>query len=128
MDIKRETVLPLEQRTSMAPAGQPVTVLMPKGRLDMATAWEFRLKLRDCLSKHSPHVVVNLAEVDFIDSSGLTTLVAGLRDAETWQGSFRICQMRPEARLVFEITQMDSVFELFETEEEALASIPARAA
>jgi anti-anti-sigma factor len=127
MDIQQKTVYPLEQHTS-ASEGQPVTVVMPNGRLDITTALEFRRALRDCFSKCSPHVVVNLAGVDFIDSSGLATLVAGLREAETLQGSLRICQARPEARLVFELTMMDSVFDLFATEEEALASVSPSAA
>lgn len=101
-----------------------VIVLAPSGRLDITTAWQFRLKLQECISKLSPHVVVNLSQVNFIDSSGLTSLVAGMRDADKVNGSFRICNVHPEAKLVFEVTMMDSVFEIFETEEEALEGTP----
>lgn len=97
-----------------------VILLAPVGRLDITTAWQFRLKLQECLSKLSRHVVVNLGMVNFIDSSGLTALVAGMRDADKVDGSLRICNVHPEAKLVFEITQMDSVFEIFDTEQEAL--------
>jgi anti-anti-sigma factor len=93
-------------------------------RLDITTAWQFRLKLQECISKLSRHVVVNLSQVNFIDSSGLTSLVAGMRDADKVKGSFRICNVHPEAKLVFEVTMMDSVFEIFETEEEALEGVP----
>ena len=47
-----------------------------------------------------------------------------MRDADKIDGSFRICNVHPEAKLVFEVTMMDSVFELYETEEEALQSNP----
>ncbi|MEB3358805.1 MAG: STAS domain-containing protein [Synechococcales bacterium] len=101
--------------------GRVVTVLRPAGRLDILTAWQFRLKLQESISPSHPHVVVNLGQVNFIDSSGLTSLVAGMRDADKVNGSFRICDVHPEAKLVFEVTMMDSVFEIFDSEDEALA-------
>jgi anti-sigma B factor antagonist len=114
----------MDQRTHTAEDGRTVIILTPTGRLDITTAWQFRLKLQECISRISPHVVVNLSQVNFIDSSGLTSLVAGMRDADKVKGSFRICNVHPDARLVFEVTMMDSVFEIFETEAEALAAAP----
>lgn len=114
----------MEQIIHKAQDGKTVIVLTPTGRLDITTAWQFRLKLQECISKVSSHIVVNLGQVNFIDSSGLTSLVAGMRDADKVSGSFRICNVHPEARLVFEVTMMDSVFEIFETEEEALEGVP----
>ncbi|MEM9119412.1 MAG: STAS domain-containing protein [Cyanobacteria bacterium P01_D01_bin.6] len=114
----------MDQKTHTTDDGRQVIVITPSGRLDITTAWQFRLNLQDCISRVSPHIVINLSQVNFIDSSGLTSLVAGMRDADKVQGSFRICNVHPEAKLVFEVTMMDSVFELYETEEEALQSSP----
>ena len=111
----------MEQRDFTTPDGNQVVILAPTGRLDITTAWQFRLKLQETISTETPHILVNLSEVNFIDSSGLTSLVAGMRDADKTEGSFRICNVHPEAKLVFEVTMMDSVFEIYETEEEALA-------
>ncbi|NEP12267.1 MAG: STAS domain-containing protein [Symploca sp. SIO2C1] len=114
----------IDQKTHKTPDETEVIVLAPVGRLDITTAWQFRLKLQECISKLSRHVVINLSEVNFIDSSGLTSLVAGMRDADKIKGSFRICNVHPEAKLVFEVTMMDSVFEIFDTEEDALEGVP----
>ncbi len=114
----------MDQKEYLTTDGNKVIVLTPVGRLDITTAWQFRLTLQECISKQSRHVVVNLGQVNFIDSSGLTSLVAGMRDADKVRGSFRICNVHPEARLVFEVTMMDSVFEIFSTQEEALEGIP----
>ncbi len=110
----------MEQELYTAHEHYSVVILRPTGRLDITTAWQFRLKLQECISQISPHIVVNLSQVNFIDSSGLTALVAGMRDADKKNGSFRIASVHPEARLVFEVTMMDSVFEMFATEQEAL--------
>lgn len=104
-------------------SGQTIAVLIPTGRLDITTASQFRLKLQDCIAKVSSHVIVNLSQVSFIDSSGLAVLVAGMRDADNGNGSFRLCDVHPEAKLVFEVTMMDSVFQIFDTETEALAEV-----
>ncbi|HEY9763407.1 MAG TPA: STAS domain-containing protein [Trichocoleus sp.] len=114
----------MDQKTHTTADGRTVIILTPTGRLDITTAWQFRLKLQECISRISPHIVVNLSQVNFIDSSGLTSLVAGMRDADKVKGSFRICNVHPEAKLVFEVTMMDSVFEIYETEEDALAYQP----
>ena len=120
-------MIQIEQKTHTTPDGNSVIVLTPSGRLDITTAWQFRLKLQECISKFTPNLVVNLCQANFMDSSGLTSLVAGMRDADKAKGSFRICNVHPEAKLVFEVTMMDSVFAIFDTEEEALEEMPSSA-
>jgi anti-anti-sigma factor len=117
-------VIPIDQVTHTASDGTTIIVLTPAGRLDIRTAWQFRLELQQCISKVSPHIVINLSQVSFVDSSGLTALVAGMRDADKNKGSFRICEVHPESRLVFEVTMMDSVFEIYDTKQEALETLP----
>lgn len=124
MVYMEQKTIPMEQKIHKTPDGNSVVILKPTGRLDITTAWQFRLKLQECIAKQSHHVVVNLGEVNFIDSSGLTSLVAGMRDADKVRGSFRICDVHPEAKLVFEVTMMDSVFEIFDSEEDALEGSP----
>lgn len=119
--VQEQKSILMEQRVFSTPDGTIIVVLSPTGRLDITTAWQFRTKLQDCITKQSNHIIVNLAQVNFIDSSGLTSLVAGMRDADKARGSFKLCNVHPEAKLVFEVTMMDSVFEIFETEEEALS-------
>ncbi|MGF1538466.1 MAG: STAS domain-containing protein [Elainellaceae cyanobacterium] len=114
----------MDQETLTLDQNSHVTILRPSGRLDITTAWQFRLKLQECISKTSPHVVINLSNVNFIDSSGLTSLVAGMRDADKVKGSFRICNVHSDAKLVLEVTMMDSVFDIYPSEEEALGAIP----
>lgn len=111
----------MEQKVFTTSDGATIVIFSPTGRLDITSAWQFRTKLQDCIAKQSNHIVVNLGEVNFIDSSGLTSLVAGMRDADKARGSFKLCNVHPEAKLVFEVTMMDSVFEIFDSEEEALS-------
>ena len=101
--------------------GKKIMVLRPEGRLDITTAWSFRLKLQETISRQTGHVIVNLSKIHFIDDSGLASLVAGMSDADKISGSFRLAAIHPEALLVFQASMMDGVFEIFDTEEDALS-------
>ncbi|NEQ53497.1 MAG: STAS domain-containing protein [Leptolyngbya sp. SIO3F4] len=115
----------MEQRIVTPPnSSSSIVVFSPQGRLDITTAWQFRLKLQECIEKTTPHIIVNLGKVNFIDSSGLTSLVAGMRDADKVEGSFKLCNVHPESKLVFEVTMMDSVFAIYDSEEEAINAAP----
>ncbi len=113
----------IEQKTHTTADGITVIVLEPTGPLDIATEWKFRLKLKECISKLSHHIVVNLGQANSIDDSGLNSLVTGMRDVVKVNGSFCICNIHPEAKLVFEVYMMDSVFDIFDTEKEALEGV-----
>ena len=112
IDMKRHTL----------ESGVEVIVLTPAGPLAIDNSWTLRLKLQECTSKLSKHIVVNLSQLNLIDESGITTLVAGMRDADKIGGSFRLCEMPPKIKSVFEESLMETVLEIFETEEEALGS------
>ena len=115
----------MDLRVVTSPEGNhTIVVFSPQGRLDITTAWQFRLKLQECIVNTTPHIIVNLGQVNFIDSSGLTSLVAGMRDADKLRGSFKLCNVHPESKLVFEVTMMDSVFAIYDSEEEAIQSTP----
>lgn len=97
-----------------------VTVLQLADSLDISNAHEMRKALLDAISSESAQVVVNLRELDFIDSSGLAALAQGLKRARDYQGNLCLCCLRSPVRLIFEMTRFDRVFEIFVTEEEAV--------
>ncbi|MCZ2200660.1 STAS domain-containing protein [Cylindrospermopsis raciborskii] len=113
-------MLSIEEKVYNTESDETVIVLVLIGRLDITTAWQLKLRLDECTNK-SRRIFVNLEGVHFIDSSGLTCLVAGMRNVDKLKGTFRICNIHPDAKLVFEVTMMDTVFEICETEEEAFA-------
>jgi anti-anti-sigma factor len=111
----------MEQRTFQREDGQIVAIITPAGNLNVASAWQFRLQLQDCIKNLTPHLVINLGKLNAIDSAGMTTLVAGLRDTEKAEGSFRICNLPLSLQPIFEVSSMDSLFEIYDSEDAALA-------
>ena len=65
--------------------------------------------------------VIDMAAVDFLDSSGLGVLVTLLKRLAEKGGRLRLAGLQKKVRVVFEITRMYKVFDIFETVDEALA-------
>lgn len=98
-------------------------VLLPQGRLDVQGGSKLQQQLAAIAPERHNFWIVDLSEVDFIDSSGLIALVTGLNVAWRKQCRFAICNVSNSVRLILEISQLDQVFEIFEDLESALASI-----
>jgi anti-sigma B factor antagonist len=97
-----------------------VAVLQPADSLDISNAHHIRQALFEAISSESARVVVNLGDLQFIDSSGLAALAQGLKRAREYQGNLCLCSLRSPVRLVFEMTRFDKVFEIFVNEEDAV--------
>ncbi|MEG5160610.1 STAS domain-containing protein [Microcoleus sp. AT3-A2] len=96
-------------------AHKPITVIRPLDYLNAATAGEFGRQLAAAIA--APGVVavlVDLAEVKFIDSAGLMALVSGLKQAKKMGRRFSLCSVSPGIKMILELSQLDRVFEIFE--------------
>lgn len=68
-------------------------------------------------------VVINMAKVGYIDSSGLATLVELLKKCKMKGGSLSLTQLSDKVKSLFEITKLDRLFGIFPTDDTALKSI-----
>ncbi len=71
----------------------------------------------------SPRVVLNLSHLDFVSSMFLGMLVVLYKRAVSAKATLRLCGVQPEALAAFKVTQLDSVFALYEDEQSALESV-----
>lgn len=92
---------------------QPI-VLQPQARLDSLGGKALQKQVSAIAAEEHDVWVIDMTQVDFVDSSGLFALVAGLRSAREQRCRFAICNVKATVKLIFEITQLDRVFEIFE--------------
>lgn len=89
-------------------------------RLDAAVAIEFKDKMREITGETGcERIVLDLSQVDFLDSSGLGAVVASMKQLSSGK-RLELCGLTPAVDKVFRLTRMDSVFTLHETPEAAL--------
>ena len=98
-------------------------VLQPQGRLDLQGGSALEQQLAALVPQRHDLWVIDLAQVDFMDSSGLVALVTGIKAARQSGCRLVLCNVQAPVRLVFELTQLDSVFEIFENYDAVLTTV-----
>lgn len=88
-------------------------------RLDAAAAGEFKEAMIQQMEIGGPNLVIDLTEVDFIDSSGLGALVAVLK-AVASNGSLALTGLHKKTEQIFKLTRLDTVFKIYPSVSEAL--------
>jgi len=91
------------------------------GELDVATAPKLRERLTEAIDAGSTRLVVDLADVDFVDSTGLGVLVGALRRAREGGGEVRLVCTNHRILKVFQATGLHEVFRIGATVDDVVA-------
>lgn len=79
-------------------------------------------RIKDLLGDGQRRILLNLAEVNYIDSAGLGTLIGSYTTAKRDGGSLKLVNLTKRIKDLLAITKLITVFETFDSEAEALAS------
>lgn len=100
--------------------GEKLVVKLMEDRLDAALAVRFKNNLKVLVDEGAAHMILDLSQVGFMDSSGLGALVGHMKYMGT-ERKFEICGLSPTVEKVFKLTRMDSVFKIYENLDEAVS-------
>ncbi len=115
-----------ELRTSseLIPAARKeadAVIVSVRGEIDLQNSPELRTELLDMLVKHAPHrLVLNLAQVPYMDSSAIAVLVELLQKVRKTGGRIFLTNLQPRVKGLLEIARLGSIFGIVEGEAEAL--------
>ena len=98
------------------------SVVHVEGDIDLKTSPELRGAILDLYEKRGQErVILDMGRVNYIDSSGVASLVEGLQEAKKRNARFILCALNDAPRHVLELTRLTKVFEITKTVDEALA-------
>ncbi|MFB8791834.1 MAG: STAS domain-containing protein [Potamolinea sp.] len=100
-----------------------MTILQPSGHINASNAAEFKRQLAATVASEPNCVLVDMQRVESLDSAGLMSLVSALSMAQNLNRRFSICSVPPSIQIIFELTQLDRVFDIFESREAFKASV-----
>ena len=92
-------------------------IITPSGILDGTQAQQFRSEIGKAVDAGHKIILVDLQDVTFMDSSGLAALVLALKTVRSAGGKLCVCSTNDQVRMLFELTSMTSVFEMFDNRE-----------
>lgn len=95
------------------------TVVGLSGRLDLAEAPVLREVVAEVVAGGARRVVLDLGEIEFMDSSGLGALIGCLKIARQAGGDLRIARAGPRVQMVLELTSMYRVLPSYQSAERA---------
>lgn len=84
---------------------------------------ELRDSIREALSGNQKNIILNLAEVSYIDSSGLGQLIGSYATVTARGGKMKLVGLQKKVTDLMQITKLLTVFETYPTEQAALASL-----
>jgi anti-sigma B factor antagonist len=96
-------------------------VLPLQGEIDLHVSPNIAASLNTMIEKKPSPVIVDLARVSYIDSSGLAVLIEAMQKVQQYGGKFALAGLQEPVRLVFEIARLDQVFQVFPNVDAALA-------
>lgn len=100
-------------------SGRDGAVIHANGRLNMLSAPALKDLVTGIVHTDGrSHVVVDLAETDFMDSTGLGALISGLKTARSAGGDLRIARAGKQVMMVLRLTSLDRILQTHDTVEE----------
>lgn len=100
-----------------------LTIIQPSGHINAANSAEFQRQLTSAVASAEHAVLVDMQRVESLDSAGLMSLISAFRLAQRLQRRFGICSVAPSIRIIFELTQLDEAFEIFESRDVFAATL-----
>ena len=101
----------------------PVTVVDLSGRITLGDGSALlRKTIRGLLQDERRKILLNLADVDYIDSSGIGELVSGFTAVKNQSGELKLLQLTKKVRDLLQITKLYTVFDIYTDENTAIRS------
>jgi anti-anti-sigma factor len=101
-------------------------VLVPRGRIDHATADAFRAAVDEALEHPGTaghHLVLDFSALEYISSVGLRVLMVARKQSRARGGKLALAALQPVVKEIFAISRFDALFEIFSAVEEAVAFV-----
>jgi anti-anti-sigma factor len=98
-----------------------LTVISLAGRMDAGNAGEFNEAFGAALEKRPASLIINLAELQYISSAGLRSILTLIKTAKAAGATLKFCAIQPMVADVFKVSGFSAMLSLFDTLDAALA-------
>ena len=99
---------------------ETTSVIKLEGEVDVYTAPQLKQQIINMLDNNIIHIIVDLTDVEYLDSTALGVLIGGLKRLRERDGSLDLVCPNPRIRRIFEITGLDRIFDIHQSGDDAL--------
>ena len=97
-----------------------VRICAAEDDIDINSSPLFKKAFDRVIKEKSQKVLINLEKVEYVDSSGLATLVEMLKNVKAYGGKLKLSNLSHKVRSLFEITKLEKLFDIVDTQSNAL--------
>lgn len=102
-----------------------IVTLSLSGKLDANSAASFQEQILAQIESGERHIVVDLAELDFISSAGLRVIMLAGKRLSSANGKVVFCSLKEPVREVFDVAGFSSIFSIYDSRDEATKDLQA---
>jgi anti-sigma B factor antagonist len=118
-EVKRRKGLSPVMLNSIYGTESALAVLPIRGHFDARQVHYVQYEFDSLLTAGARFIILDLSDVQFVDSSALAVLVRGMRSCRERNGELLLCGLRQQVSIIFELTHMDQAFRIFRDEASA---------
>jgi len=102
---------------------EKAVLLKVSGRMDAENAHEFEQACEQWITRGAKHLIADLGDLQYVSSMGLRSFLAVAQKLQSVSGSLILCRLNGLPRQVFELTRLIGLFPVFDTEQQAIATL-----
>lgn len=99
-----------------------IPVLDVIGEIDIYTTPQFKEAVSAAIDENQPKIIINMAQVTYMDSSGFGTLLSATKRLRPLDGALYLASCNDSIQRMLQITRLNTIFGVYPTEDEALAA------
>lgn len=100
-----------------------LAIVLLKGRLDVYYSSEIENELEQLIQGGKKNLILNLSGIEYLSSSGLRIFIAVSRKLKEINGQLKLVKLNETAKKIFKIVELIDMFDIYETEEEAIKTL-----
>lgn len=112
----------MEIKIDVRPKGNNITLIVLRGEIGTETVNQFKDKIDAIVNDGKTRLIMDFQEVNYLNSMGLGVVAATLKKVKKDKGDLKLLNLSPAVQELFELTRLTKVFEIFDSEENAVKS------
>ncbi len=112
----------MEVKIDIRPKGTDITLITVRGEIGTETVDQFKEKIDQVINDGKKKLIIDLQEVNYLNSMGLGVFASALKKLKKSNGDLKFINLSPTVMELLERSRLDKVFNVFESEEEAVKS------
>ena len=110
----------MQLQTKIPDSNPSITIIELSGRLDIHYSLEIEEEINKLIEQGRVNLIINLHKVEYLSSSGLRIFIATSRQLKTKNGKVKLVRMPEAVKKVFMVVELLDMFEIYDTDEEAV--------